>query len=175
MAAARLDAGDQLDEVVQFLGRRQEDVEQAVPDLGDQGRRRACPSSSASTGASLDGFGLGRAALPRDASGSALNVVRGGSQLIESSGSRSPAGESPSSSTMRPRRSCQSALAQPSVVVAAVQRQHVCGGLDDRVLQPGQQLAARASASSSVEVVLGCGGSPAGSRTALASLLSASS
>ena len=46
-------------------------------------------------------------------SGSAWKVGRGGRQLMESRGNRSPAGESPSSSTIRPRRSRQSALAQP--------------------------------------------------------------
>ncbi|KAH2775415.1 hypothetical protein KXW38_002348, partial [Aspergillus fumigatus] len=45
--------------------------------------------------------------------GSAACVGSGGRQLIDLRGNRSPAGESPSSSTIRPRRSRQSALAHP--------------------------------------------------------------
>ena len=67
--------------------------------------------SASSTAASAAPCPLGRSSPA--ASGSAAKVSRGGRQLIESSGSRRPAGESPSSRTMRPRRSRQSALAQP--------------------------------------------------------------
>ncbi|SKV00715.1 Uncharacterised protein [Mycobacteroides abscessus subsp. abscessus] len=47
-------------------------------------------------------------------SGSASADCGGGCQETASRGSRSPAGESPSVSTIRPRRSVQSALSQPS-------------------------------------------------------------
>ena len=110
LRGGRLHAADQVDEVLQHLGGRQVDVEQPVANLGDQRRgrraRRLRPRSPRrSPGPPATGRGW-PADRPRTS-------CRGGRQLIDFSGSRSPAGESPSSSTMRPRRSRQSALAQP--------------------------------------------------------------
>ena len=113
LAAAALDPGDQVDEVLELLGGRQEDVEQAIADLGDHRRRRNSLGVLDIRDRCVFRF---RHRWQAGALGERVGVEcgSGGCQLIESSGNRKPAGESPSSNTMRPRRSCQSALAQPA-------------------------------------------------------------
>ena len=110
-----LDGRDQLDPRVELVERRQEDVQQAVANLGDQrGPRRAVRVDHDRAGLSgrrptvgqhrlggqRIGFGPPAPAAPRRSRPAA---------------SRRPAGESPVSSTIRPRRSRQSALPQPIV------------------------------------------------------------
>ncbi|CKX02160.1 Uncharacterised protein [Mycobacterium tuberculosis] len=116
--------------------------------------------------------------VDRTATGSASNDARGGRQLIESSGSRRPAGESPSSNTMRPRRSRQFALAQPCP------SSRRCSG---STYAAGEVMASSRRASSAARPVGVSGlvsqprsspdstGSPAGIRTAAASRLNGSS
>ena len=115
---------DQVDEVFQRLGRRHENVEQPAANLGDhRGGRRGVESSVVLQPR------LGRRRVQLVADGGRVGdegVGRGGFQLIASSGSRRPAGESPSTSTMRPRRSRQSALAQPRSSSRLMQRKHEC-------------------------------------------------
>ena len=75
---------------------------------------------------------------------------------------------------MRPRRSRQSALAQPESSSRRCKRQHVGGGFGDRLVEPGQQRGA-AVGGVSLQVVVGRDGFAAGRRTASRSRLSGSS
>ena len=107
---------DQLDPRVEFLERRQEHIQQCRPATSATSAVVGTPFGAATTTAR--GFGPSLDDRQRGLGGAAGRVparVSGGTQEIASSGSRRPAGESPVSSTIRPRRSRQSALPQPIV------------------------------------------------------------
>ena len=166
-----LDPADQVDEMFQFLGGRHVDVEQPIADLGHHrggGRRIGILDHR---GLRLD-VRLGIAGqVPRRASGSASYDGLGGCQLIEFSGSRRPAGESPSTARCG-RDELPVGTGPPGVVVAAVQRQDMCGGLGDGLVSLAIS-SARGSAASASRSSPAATGSPSGCRTALASRASA--
>ena len=133
-----LHPGDQVDEVFELLGGRQEDVQQPVANLGDhRGGGRVSASSTAASAVSAS------ASPGRRASGSA----------VERWARRAPADRVQRQPQPGRRIAVQqhdSAAAQPpvgtgpaGVVVAAVQRQHVGGRVDDRLVEAGEQRRAR--------------------------------
>ncbi len=170
-----LDPGDEVDEVLQRFGGRHEDVEQAVADLGDHRRHGDRVRRPRHPRPVRHRVRAPPAACRAWRAGRPGTAASGGCQLMELSGNRSPAGESPSSNTMRPRRSCQSALAQPESSSRRCSGSTWAAGSVTSFFEPGQQRL------STVRVVLGQivasrdTGSPAGSRTVPASRLSASS
>jgi len=102
--------------------------------------------------------------------GSAWNGGSGGCQLMEFSGKpQTRPASRPRARRCGRRRSCQSALAQARIVVAAMQRQHV--GRRGSVTSSSSRAnsALRRSAASSARSSSGATGSPAGRRTVPAS------
>ena len=115
---------------------RQEYVEQAVADLGDHRGDRCTPSAS-STSASSGSASAQQAAAARQRVGGMRRPRRPPADRVQRQpqpGGRVALEQHDAAAPQLPVRA-----GPAGVVVAAVQRQHVGGGLGDRIVEPGQQ------------------------------------